>query len=71
MRGLEFPENRENNREFHQFPGILTILGRKFHSRPKALHCKSLLQANREFFLPEQGIDPPNREKPGSRRKWA
>ena len=56
---LEFPDNRENNREFRKFLANSAIAEVHSCSNSCALRANSLLAGNRESFSPEQGIHPP------------
>jgi len=54
--GPEFPENRENNREFPEFWACSAIPDLNSPSNSKTLRKDSLLERNRVFFAPKQGI---------------
>jgi hypothetical protein len=56
---LEFPENRENNREFAIFLTGLAIFDVKSSINFDALPKNSLQIRTGNVSLPEQGIDPP------------
>jgi hypothetical protein len=59
---IEFPENRENNREFAVFLTGLAIFDIKSRIHFNVMHTNSLQIKNREYFSPEQGIDPTEQE---------
>jgi hypothetical protein len=58
----EFPEIRENNREFCELEAHWAVAGEKFRSNFNTLYVNSLVVCNREFFVPNRELIRRNRE---------
>jgi hypothetical protein len=56
---LEFPESRENNREFSSFFACLVIFSSRFKLQFQHLAHKFPNELKQGLFFTEQGIDPP------------
>ena len=58
----EFPDNRENNREFCEFAAIQAIPNVNSRSNSNVLYVNSLSVRNREIFRANREFIRPNRE---------
>ena len=58
----EFPDRRENNREFCEFAAIWAVIGVSLHSNSNVLCANSLWVRNREFFRRNREFIRRNRE---------
>jgi len=57
--GREFPENRENNREFCRFAAFWAVADVNFRSNSNVLRANSMLVRNREFIRRNREMSPP------------